>query len=128
MGVTPGVAHGAEVEAQKIPSISRQGSPGRAHNRAGEREGFSLQTTARLEKLWGGGVRGAEGVSSPCSLTLKKNKKVCVAPEAPWIQLLIFKLTQRYATPSGRKTSGLSNVLAGRSPPPDRFVFTSVLP
>ncbi|KAM6301269.1 C-X-C motif chemokine 13-like [Aegotheles albertisi] len=28
-------------------------------------------------------------------LTLKKNKKVCVAPEAPWIQLLIFKLTQR---------------------------------
>ncbi|KAM6206085.1 C-X-C motif chemokine 2-like [Sarcoramphus papa] len=31
-------------------------------------------------------------------LTLKKNKKVCVAPEAPWIQLLIFKLTQRNAT------------------------------
>ncbi|XP_055568326.1 C-X-C motif chemokine 2-like [Falco biarmicus] len=28
-------------------------------------------------------------------LTLKKNKKVCVAPEAPWIQLLIHKLTQR---------------------------------
>ncbi|XP_074946133.1 C-X-C motif chemokine 2-like isoform X1 [Phalacrocorax aristotelis] len=28
-------------------------------------------------------------------LTLKKNKKVCVAPEAPWIQLLIYKLTQR---------------------------------
>ncbi|KFQ12928.1 hypothetical protein AS28_11951, partial [Pygoscelis adeliae] len=27
-------------------------------------------------------------------LTLKKNKKVCVAPEAPWIQLLIHKLTQ----------------------------------
>ncbi|XP_033919201.1 C-X-C motif chemokine 2-like [Melopsittacus undulatus] len=31
-------------------------------------------------------------------LTLKKNKKVCVAPEAPWIQLLIFKLTQRNVT------------------------------
>ncbi|KAM9295733.1 C-X-C motif chemokine 2-like [Morus bassanus] len=28
-------------------------------------------------------------------LTLKKNKKVCVAPEAPWIQLLIYKLMQR---------------------------------
>ncbi|XP_074444768.1 C-X-C motif chemokine 2-like isoform X1 [Larus michahellis] len=28
-------------------------------------------------------------------LTLKKNKKVCVAPEAPWIQLLIHKLMQR---------------------------------
>uniref|UniRef100_A0A8C4U1D8 Chemokine interleukin-8-like domain-containing protein n=1 Tax=Falco tinnunculus TaxID=100819 RepID=A0A8C4U1D8_FALTI len=36
-------------------------------------------------------------------LTLKKNKKVCVAPEAPWIQLLIHKLTQRYATPSSQK-------------------------
>ncbi|XP_062470133.1 C-X-C motif chemokine 2-like [Pezoporus occidentalis] len=31
-------------------------------------------------------------------LTLKKNKKVCVTPEAPWIQLLIFKLTQRNFT------------------------------
>ncbi|XP_072718887.1 C-X-C motif chemokine 2-like [Ciconia boyciana] len=31
-------------------------------------------------------------------LTLRKNKKVCVAPEAPWIQLLIHKLTQRNAT------------------------------
>ncbi|XP_074721246.1 C-X-C motif chemokine 2-like [Strix uralensis] len=31
-------------------------------------------------------------------LTLKKNKKVCVAPEAPWIQLLIHKLMQRNAT------------------------------
>lgn len=51
---------------------------------------------------------GLRGVSSPCSLTLKKNKKVCVAPEAPWIQLLIHKLTQRYVTPSERKTSGLS--------------------
>uniref|UniRef100_A0A8C3V159 Chemokine interleukin-8-like domain-containing protein n=2 Tax=Catharus ustulatus TaxID=91951 RepID=A0A8C3V159_CATUS len=28
-------------------------------------------------------------------LTLKKNKRVCVTPEAPWIQLLIHKLTQR---------------------------------
>ncbi|KAM6270048.1 C-X-C motif chemokine 2-like [Porphyrio hochstetteri] len=28
-------------------------------------------------------------------LTLKKNKKVCVAPEAPWIQLLVHKLTHR---------------------------------
>ncbi|XP_064006516.1 C-X-C motif chemokine 2-like [Pogoniulus pusillus] len=27
-------------------------------------------------------------------LTLKRNKKVCVAPEAPWIQLLIHKLTE----------------------------------
>ncbi|XP_075565503.1 C-X-C motif chemokine 2-like [Pelecanus crispus] len=31
-------------------------------------------------------------------LTLKKNKKVCVAPEAPWIQLLIRKLMQRNVT------------------------------
>ncbi|XP_069626425.1 C-X-C motif chemokine 2-like isoform X2 [Haliaeetus albicilla] len=31
-------------------------------------------------------------------LTLKRNKKVCVAPEAPWIQLLIHKLTQRNFT------------------------------
>ncbi|KAM6075994.1 C-X-C motif chemokine 2-like [Chlamydotis macqueenii] len=31
-------------------------------------------------------------------LTLKKNKKVCVDPEAPWIQLLIYKLMQRSAT------------------------------
>ncbi|XP_074760535.1 C-X-C motif chemokine 2-like [Athene noctua] len=31
-------------------------------------------------------------------LTLKKNKKVCVAPEAPWIQLLIHKLMQRNVT------------------------------
>ncbi|XP_064507438.1 uncharacterized protein LOC135412617 isoform X1 [Pseudopipra pipra] len=30
-------------------------------------------------------------------LTLKKNKRVCVAPEAPWIQLLVHRLTQRYA-------------------------------
>ncbi|KAM7052720.1 C-X-C motif chemokine 2-like [Acridotheres tristis] len=28
-------------------------------------------------------------------LTLKKNRRVCVTPEAPWIQLLIHKLTQR---------------------------------
>ncbi|XP_069710936.1 C-X-C motif chemokine 2-like [Phaenicophaeus curvirostris] len=28
-------------------------------------------------------------------LTLKRNKKVCVAPEAPWIQVLIHKLTER---------------------------------
>lgn len=73
-------------------------------------------------------MRGAEGVSSPCSLTLKKNKKVCVAPEVPWIQLLIHKLTQRYATPSDRKTSNVPSVLAGRSPPPDCFVFVSFLP
>ncbi|XP_068009902.1 C-X-C motif chemokine 13-like [Melanerpes formicivorus] len=31
-------------------------------------------------------------------LTLKKNKKVCVAPEARWIQLLVRKLTQRSVT------------------------------
>ncbi|XP_039240290.1 growth-regulated alpha protein-like [Pipra filicauda] len=30
-------------------------------------------------------------------LTLKKNKRVCVAPEAPWIQLLVQRLTQRNA-------------------------------
>ncbi|XP_027524001.1 interleukin-8-like isoform X2 [Corapipo altera] len=30
-------------------------------------------------------------------LTLKKNKRVCVAPEAPWIQLLVHRLTQRNA-------------------------------
>ncbi|KAM3672164.1 interleukin-8-like [Ammospiza maritima maritima] len=28
-------------------------------------------------------------------LTLKKNRQVCVTPEAPWIQLLIHKLMQR---------------------------------
>lgn len=44
-------------------------------------------------------MRGAERVSPPCSLSLKNNKKVCVDPEAPWIQLLIHKLMQRYATP-----------------------------
>nr|XP_030128036.3 growth-regulated alpha protein [Taeniopygia guttata] len=31
-------------------------------------------------------------------LTLKKNKRVCVTPEAPWIQLLIHKLMQRNST------------------------------
>ncbi|XP_030305785.1 C-X-C motif chemokine 13-like [Calypte anna] len=31
-------------------------------------------------------------------LTLKKSKKVCVAPEAAWIQVLIHKLTQRNST------------------------------
>ncbi|XP_027744999.1 C-X-C motif chemokine 2-like [Empidonax traillii] len=30
-------------------------------------------------------------------LTLKKNKRVCVSPEAPWIQLLIHRLTERNA-------------------------------
>ncbi|XP_068260298.1 C-X-C motif chemokine 2-like [Nyctibius grandis] len=34
-------------------------------------------------------------------LTLKKDKKVCVAPEAPWIQLLLHKLLQS-TTPSNR--------------------------
>ncbi|KAM4900199.1 C-X-C motif chemokine 2-like [Sylvia borin] len=28
-------------------------------------------------------------------LTLKKNRRVCVTPEAPWIQLLIHKLMQK---------------------------------
>uniref|UniRef100_A0A8B9MCK7 Chemokine interleukin-8-like domain-containing protein n=1 Tax=Accipiter nisus TaxID=211598 RepID=A0A8B9MCK7_9AVES len=64
----------------------------------------SLQTDSR--KLLA--CVGLRGVSLPCSLTLKKNKKVCVAPEAPWIQLLIHKLTQRYVTPSEQKTSSLS--------------------
>ncbi|XP_028942588.1 interleukin-8-like, partial [Antrostomus carolinensis] len=31
-------------------------------------------------------------------LTLKKNRKVCVTPEAPWIQMLIHKLMQRSTT------------------------------
>ncbi|XP_068868405.1 C-X-C motif chemokine 2-like [Aphelocoma coerulescens] len=31
-------------------------------------------------------------------LTLKKNRRVCVTPEAPWIQLLIHKLMQRNDT------------------------------
>uniref|UniRef100_A0A8C0F572 Chemokine interleukin-8-like domain-containing protein n=2 Tax=Telluraves TaxID=3073808 RepID=A0A8C0F572_BUBBB len=61
-------------------------------------------------------------------LTLKKNKKVCVAPEAPWIQLLIHKLMQRYATPSNQKPSSVTNALAGRSPSPDSFIFISFLP
>jgi len=60
-----------------------------------------------------GRVWGLRGVLSPCSLTLKKNKKLCVAPEAPWIQLLIYKLTQRYTTPSDHKTGSVPNVLAG---------------
>ncbi|XP_051625402.1 uncharacterized protein LOC127461544 isoform X1 [Manacus candei] len=49
-------------------------------------------------------------------LTLKKNKRVCVAPEAPWIQLLVHRLTQRYAG-----QSGISNALAGRCLPPHLF-------
>ncbi|XP_018861976.1 C-X-C motif chemokine 2-like [Parus major] len=43
-------------------------------------------------------------------LTLKKNRRVCVAPESPWIQLLIHKLMQRYVMP---------DTLAGASLPPD---------
>lgn len=74
------MAHGAH----GIPAASR-------HDRAGEREGFSA---------------GLEGVSSLRSLTLKKNKKLCVAPEAPWIQLLIHRLTQRYAAPGTPAPSG----------------------
>lgn len=62
------------------------------HNCAGEWEGFSA---------------GLEGVSSLCSLTLKKNKKLCVAPEAPWIQVLIHRLMQRYATPGTPKPLGV---------------------
>ncbi|KAK2546117.1 C-X-C motif chemokine 13-like [Columba livia] len=34
-------------------------------------------------------------------LTLKRNRKVCVAPEAAWIQLLLHKLLQRNATKKG---------------------------
>ncbi|XP_059682704.1 interleukin-8-like [Gavia stellata] len=49
-------------------------------------------------------------------LTLKKKKKVCVAPEAPWIQLLIHRLTQRYVMPSDRKTSGSSKRVGGMVP------------
>ncbi|KAF2977613.1 hypothetical protein EK904_010718 [Melospiza melodia maxima] len=47
-----------------------------------------------LEKLWGRDMHGVRG-SWPYSLTLKKNRQVCVTPEAPWIQLLIHKLMQR---------------------------------
>ncbi|XP_018779098.3 growth-regulated alpha protein-like [Serinus canaria] len=35
-------------------------------------------------------------------LTLKKNRQVCVTPEAPWIQLLIHKLMQRNGTKKAR--------------------------
>uniref|UniRef100_A0A8C0VM13 Chemokine interleukin-8-like domain-containing protein n=1 Tax=Cyanistes caeruleus TaxID=156563 RepID=A0A8C0VM13_CYACU len=52
-------------------------------------------------------------------LTLKKNRRVCVAPEAPWIQLLIHKLMQRYVMP---------DTLAGASLPPDPPRLLSFLP
>ncbi|KAM6361877.1 C-X-C motif chemokine 2-like [Alca torda] len=62
-----------------------------------------LKSTARVVNL---GLILAIDVTPPgihCRrkeivLTLKKNKKVCVAPEAPWIQLLLHKLMQRNAT------------------------------
>jgi len=57
-GVTPGVAHGAEIEAQKIPSVSQQNWQGCARSCAGEQEGFSLETATWLEKLWGRDVCG----------------------------------------------------------------------
>ncbi|XP_054028477.1 interleukin-8-like [Dryobates pubescens] len=50
-------------------------------------------------------------------LTLKKNKKVCVAPEARWIQLLVRKLTQRWAAPPKQAASQMG--LAGGATPPD---------
>lgn len=64
-------------------------------------------------ELWG----GAERVWSPCSLTLKRNKKVCVAPEAPWIQLLIHKLTQTDVSKKEAAAVARSRGEAGRQPP-----------
>ncbi|XP_042668125.1 C-X-C motif chemokine 13-like isoform X1 [Centrocercus urophasianus] len=49
-------------------------------------------------------------------LTLKRNKKVCVAPEAPWIQLLIHKLTQRDVTKKEVAAVAQSRGEAGRQP------------
>ncbi|XP_027524000.1 uncharacterized protein LOC113959283 isoform X1 [Corapipo altera] len=53
-------------------------------------------------------------------LTLKKNKRVCVAPEAPWIQLLVHRLTQRYT----RDKAAISNTPAGRCLPPHLFLLS----
>ncbi|XP_065592545.1 C-X-C motif chemokine 13-like [Cyrtonyx montezumae] len=50
-------------------------------------------------------------------LTLKRNKKVCVAPEAPWIQLLIHKLTQRDVTKKEAAAVVRSRGVVGRQPP-----------
>ncbi|XP_021250726.1 C-X-C motif chemokine 13-like [Numida meleagris] len=50
-------------------------------------------------------------------LTLKRNKKVCVAPEAPWIQLLIHKLTQRDVTKKEAAAVVRSRGKVGRQPP-----------
>uniref|UniRef100_A0A674HKE6 Chemokine interleukin-8-like domain-containing protein n=1 Tax=Taeniopygia guttata TaxID=59729 RepID=A0A674HKE6_TAEGU len=61
-------------------------------------------------------------------LTLKKNKRVCVTPEAPWIQLLIHKLMQRYVIPGGWKTPGIPDTLVGPSLLPDPPGFLSFLP
>ncbi|XP_068797284.1 C-X-C motif chemokine 13-like [Struthio camelus] len=62
-----------------------------------------IKSTSRVVGL---GMILAIDISSPgiyCRrkeiiLSLKRNKKVCVAPEAPWIQLLIHRLTQRNAS------------------------------
>uniref|UniRef100_A0A669QHI1 Chemokine interleukin-8-like domain-containing protein n=1 Tax=Phasianus colchicus TaxID=9054 RepID=A0A669QHI1_PHACC len=43
--------------------------------------------------------------------------KVCVAPEAPWIQLLIHKLTQRDVTKKEVAAVARSRGEAGRQPP-----------
>ncbi|XP_072190068.1 C-X-C motif chemokine 13-like [Excalfactoria chinensis] len=50
-------------------------------------------------------------------LTLKRNKKVCVAPEAPWIQLLIHKLTQMDIMKKEVAAVMQSQGEAGRRPP-----------
>ncbi|POI26234.1 hypothetical protein CIB84_010016, partial [Bambusicola thoracicus] len=50
-------------------------------------------------------------------LTLKRNKKVCVAPEAPWIQLLIHKLTQMDVSKKEAAAVARSQGEAGRQPP-----------
>uniref|UniRef100_A0A8C3NNM8 Chemokine interleukin-8-like domain-containing protein n=1 Tax=Cyanoderma ruficeps TaxID=181631 RepID=A0A8C3NNM8_9PASS len=61
-------------------------------------------------------------------LTLKKNRRVCMTPEAPWIQLLIHKLMQRYVMHSNWKSPGIPSASAGPSLPLDPPGFLSFLP
>lgn len=70
--------------------------PAALRPRRGGWRGFPCRWRRGWEIFRGrGSWRGAERVRSPCSLSLTRSRKVCVAPEAPWIQLLIHKLTQR---------------------------------
>ncbi|XP_066040860.1 C-X-C motif chemokine 3-like isoform X2 [Chamaea fasciata] len=57
-------------------------------------------------------------------LTLKKNRRVCVTPEAPWIQLLIHKLMQSFLSflPPNlqeRHQKSVAAAAAGSTVPPD---------